>query len=825
MSSSLGKALQRSKKSAARDNRSKYRHLIGEERYATEQEEGRLAQEAQDAREGGGGGGGGAAPAKLQSIWQTNDLQDFLAIADAREEGYFADRDVRVVVDGAVHVVRENKIVPMSDERRDWIKLSETLPVPRRPSWTYEMSPDEVQAEEKKAFVDWRRSLAQIEEQQKILMTPYERNLEVWRQLWRVVERADVVMVILDSRNPLIFRSKDFEAYVRATKSAAGAPKRVLLLLNKADLLTDAQRQAWADYFTANGDIFFFFSAMPLEGTAVAAEQSVVGKGGEASKRDNGDEKEDEDEEEEEEEPEEEEEEDSSASAAALRKLNRNKKEKTRHRKKALRAPVEVANPYELAEKRKEAKAQAHAPRPKVVKPLTEDEKARNARLAAEAAAAAMEPGAATQQPPWAVLDPVQLLDRLALLRVECGITDENTPLMVGLVGYPNVGKSSTINAIIGAKKVVVSATPGKTKHFQTLTIPNERRVGLCDCPGLVFPSFASTSAQMACDGILPADTLTDAVQSTAVVCRRLPRQVLETALNVSLLPEDDIDESHSLAERLLNAMARRRGYMADHDRPNKARAGKELLKMYVEGRFVYAEPPPSYQPTAEELALAEAGGKKAVRPTSKATATPQATAVPTTSSSSATAAAAAVTEGNAPREGEAREGDDDDSDEYEDWDSADEQAWEDLDEADEQRALSDHADHDSVDSALEVCPPMFYARPHGLRHCLTRQELFNAAANEARMAVKKVEKRKKRKVNHQLEPDEYTFINRQGEVELRIDDDDGVLQLVTATGGSPLPSSKLKPKSKRQQRRELKKMGVGPVNPSTRRVGIEDFK
>lgn len=37
----------------------------------------------------------------------------------------------------------------------------------------------------------------------------------------------------------------------------------------------------------------------------------------------------------------------------------------------------------------------------------------------------------------------------------------------VGLVGYPNVGKSSTINTLLAAKKVSVSSTPGKTKHFQ----------------------------------------------------------------------------------------------------------------------------------------------------------------------------------------------------------------------------------------------------------------------------------------------------------------------------------------------------------------------
>lgn len=41
----------------------------------------------------------------------------------------------------------------------------------------------------------------------------------------------------------------------------------------------------------------------------------------------------------------------------------------------------------------------------------------------------------------------------------------------VGLVGYPNVGKSSTINTLLKNKKVSVSSTPGKTKHFQVYSI------------------------------------------------------------------------------------------------------------------------------------------------------------------------------------------------------------------------------------------------------------------------------------------------------------------------------------------------------------------
>ena len=44
-------------------------------------------------------------------------------------------------------------------------------------------------------------------------------------------------------------------------------------------------------------------------------------------------------------------------------------------------------------------------------------------------------------------------------------------------VGYPNVGKSSTINTLFQGKKVPVSATPGRTKHFQV-----SREIAMVPC-------------------------------------------------------------------------------------------------------------------------------------------------------------------------------------------------------------------------------------------------------------------------------------------------------------------------------------------------------
>ena len=107
------------------------------------------------------------------------------------------------------------------------------------------------------------------------------------------------------------------------------------------------------------------------------------------------------------------------------------------------------------------------------------------------------------------------------------------TKLVVGLVGYPNVGKSSTINALIGEKKVSVSSTPGKTKHFQTIHL--SPTLVLCDCPGLVFPQFATTKADLVCDGVLPIDQMREYTGPTTLVVRRIPKEVLEAIYGLSI--------------------------------------------------------------------------------------------------------------------------------------------------------------------------------------------------------------------------------------------------------------------------------------------------
>ena len=58
----------------------------------------------------------------------------------------------------------------------------------------------------------------------------------------------------------------------------------------------------------------------------------------------------------------------------------------------------------------------------------------------------------------------------------------------------------------------------------------------LCDCPGLVFPSFVSTKAEMVCNGVLPIDHLRDPIAPMALVASRIPRHVLEETYGMNII-------------------------------------------------------------------------------------------------------------------------------------------------------------------------------------------------------------------------------------------------------------------------------------------------
>ncbi|EFN64494.1 Large subunit GTPase 1-like protein [Camponotus floridanus] len=487
----------------------------------------------------------------LQSVTEENSFQDFLSTAELAGTEFNAEKLNVKFVNPHNHGLLSKDVIKTvlkkQEENKDSVKI------PRRPKWDSSINAHELQTREKEAFLEWRRHLAALQEVEGLMLTPYEKNLEFWRQLWRVVERSDVVIQIVDARNPLLFRCEDLERYVKEIDSN----KLNMILLNKADFLTDEQRQAWAKYFTdINVRVAFFSATLASEEPVIQEEDEDEARSTDEDNRDHSDNK------------------------------NKNEDESAKS-ESASESEYESADDsvIDTCDIPKETKADNSEQQIEA----QQCDELENLKISA------------TDSETKKIINSPKLLNRDDLIKLLKTIysgdkTYTNGVTTIGLVGYPNVGKSSTINALLMNKKVSVSATPGKTKHFQTLYL--DKDLLLCDCPGLVMPSFVCTKADMILNGILPIDQMRDHVPAITLLATLIPRHVLEDLYGFMLpVPTEEQDPNRPpTAEELLNAHGYNRGFMTQNGQPDNPRSARYILKDFVNGKLLYCVAPPTLE-------------------------------------------------------------------------------------------------------------------------------------------------------------------------------------------------------------------------------------
>ncbi|XP_036613015.1 large subunit GTPase 1 homolog [Trichosurus vulpecula] len=501
-----------------------------------------------------------------RSVTEPTALEDFLATAQLAGTEFVAEKlNVRFVPPeartGLLSPEEQLRLRERQEEHRG------ALRIPRRPRWDKGTSAEGLQQAERENFLEWRRGLVRLEEEQNLILTPFERNLDFWRQLWRVIERSDVVVQIVDARNPLLFRCEDLECYVKEISRE----KENVILINKADLLTEEQRGAWARFFEQEHVKVIFWSAL-AEGDRLSARS----KEPEAENSEGAEEWADESEDEQ-----------SGVGGSEAQEDGTEDNWMSEGGDSEYEDCLEDEDHWQTcSEDDGGSDLEADFSSQSCGENRAEDS------LEQEA----WGPARDTQ-----VQNDSHLVERQELLdlfrAMHSGKKVKEGQLTVGLVGYPNVGKSSTINTIFGNKKVSVSATPGHTKHFQTLYV--EPSLCLCDCPGLVMPSFVSTKAEMICCGILPIDQMRDHVPPISFICQNIPRHVLEATYGIHIIrPREDEDpDRQPTSEELLTAYGSMRGFMTAHGQPDQPRAARYILKDYVRGKLLYCHPPPGIKP------------------------------------------------------------------------------------------------------------------------------------------------------------------------------------------------------------------------------------
>ncbi|KAI0756793.1 P-loop containing nucleoside triphosphate hydrolase protein [Daedaleopsis nitida] len=366
-----------------------------------------------------------------------------------------------------------DKLLPDADPAQ-----SNQLTCPKRPKWRYDMSKKELEANEEGLFKKWlvqtdaavtawctaddvgpasstspaaQQASGEVQTIDSMPHAPtsFERNLEVWRQIWRVTEISQILLILLDSRCPILHFPPALSAYLASVSNASRL--RIVLVLTKVDISGPDRAAAWSKYLNAL-----------YPGTRVVQVESYTEKpsGGDAT----------------------------SAS-----------------RKRMHEPHLPSAFRQTLVDALRETHAELLEP-PSAVKNNSDRLASWKPRIKAEVdweivlkahggQVGTVVGGAAAPKPHNTASEENAAEDKTE--------DDDSEPevLTIGLIGQPNVGKSSLLNALFGTQKVRASRTPGKTKHFQTLFWTSEVR--LVDCPGLVIPNYVPMETQVL-SGILP---------------------------------------------------------------------------------------------------------------------------------------------------------------------------------------------------------------------------------------------------------------------------------------------------------------------------------
>ncbi|CAL1610870.1 unnamed protein product [Knipowitschia caucasica] len=388
------------------------------------------------------------------------------------------------------------------------------LTFPRRPSWNYEMTRESLLRKEEKSYREYVDDLQSRNPPGSL--SHFEHNLETWRQLWRVLEMSDIILLIVDIRHPVLQLPPDLYHYI-----TGALQKQVVLVLNKVDLSPPPLVIAWKHYLTSQ------FPHMEIVCFTSHPGQPYS----------------------------------------------------TILQKKRMRKKVHwsvAGGPLDIL------KACQGITAGKV------DLSSWERKIKSDAVAELADGGGESSVVMEHQSDSAMEMSSLSQELYKDGV------LTLGCIGFPNVGKSSVINSLVGRKVVSVSRTPGHTKYFQTYYLTPT--VKLCDCPGLVFPSRVDKQLQILA-GIYPVSQLQEPYSSVGYLCERTP------FLSVLKLKHPSLSDNEPLSQEpkwtawdVCEAWAERRGYKTAKAARNDAyRAANSLLRLAIDGRLCLCLRPPGY--------------------------------------------------------------------------------------------------------------------------------------------------------------------------------------------------------------------------------------
>lgn len=151
--------------------------------------------------------------------------------------------------------------------------------------------------------------------------------------------------------------------------------------------------------------------------------------------------------------------------------------------------------------------------------------------------------------------------------------------IVVGVLGYPNVGKSSIINALCHKKKTRVSKTAGTTHGIHWIKATNE--IKLIDTPGII-PLKKDDELRYALIGARNSENLKApevVADSLIKLFIKYNKKYLENFYDIKITKED--------FESIIFQIAKRRGYLLKGGVTDEYRTSVTIVRDWQQGKIV----------------------------------------------------------------------------------------------------------------------------------------------------------------------------------------------------------------------------------------------
>lgn len=156
--------------------------------------------------------------------------------------------------------------------------------------------------------------------------------------------------------------------------------------------------------------------------------------------------------------------------------------------------------------------------------------------------------------------------------------------ISIGFIGYPNVGKSSVINALRNKKVCNVAPIAGETKVWQYITLM--KRIFLIDCPGVVYPS-AETDTEKVLKGVVRVELVTSPEDYVETVLQRVRKDYIKKTYKIM---------EWSSSKDFLEQLAKKSGKLLKGGDPDITVTSRMVLNDWQRGKLPFYVAPPGFE-------------------------------------------------------------------------------------------------------------------------------------------------------------------------------------------------------------------------------------